>query len=154
MASLSSLHRAVQNTLASKRIGKVVFVRYILQGKDAADSAHLKLAAAVAAVANWIGSPLDKLYGLPGDGNQVSLTLQFRDGATALVNFAHGPVHGDGVDLLVVGNHGAIYHDAGTASLWDEEATVAEKPNPAMVAAIERALRSGKPESLGQEGQP
>jgi len=154
MPSLSSVHRAVQSTLASKRIGKVVFVRYVVQGKGAADVALAKLAVAVTEVGNWIGSPLDKVYGLRGDGGHVSLTLQFRDGATALVNFAHGPARGDGVDLLVLGNHGAIYHDAGTASLWDEEASVAEKANPALVAAIERALRSGKPETVGKEGRP
>ena len=145
----------MQSTIASKRIGKVVFVRYVLQGTPLPEPALLKLAAAVAAVGNWIGSSLDKLYGMRGDGGQISLTLQFRDGATALVNFVHGPPRGNGVDLLVLGNHGAIYHDAGTASLWDEEKlTVEDNPRSAILTAIERALRSGKLEALGKEAQP
>ena len=82
----------------------------------------------------------------------MSLTLQFRDGATALVSFARGQPRGDGVDLMVLGNHGALYHDAGSAQLWDEPADDwPDRPDPDLLAAIERALRSGKPEPLGRE---
>jgi hypothetical protein len=63
---------------------------------------------------------------------------------------ARGQPHGDGVDLLVLGNHGALYHDAGHAVLGAEpDPYLSEVPDPALVAVIRRALRSGKPEPVG-----
>ena len=99
--------------------------------------------------------PLERLYAIGTlESGQVSLTLYFRDGATALVSYALGVPRGNRVDLIVVGNRGAMYHDAGSASFSDE-AALREGPKDTIVqAAIERALRSGKPELIPAEGQP
>jgi hypothetical protein len=148
MSRLADLHRSVQTAIASKRVGRPVFVRYTLQGLDQPDAVVPKLARATAAVREWVGQPLERVQAVGNvESGQVSLTLQFRDGATALVSFARTPPHGDGMDLMVLGNHGAIHHDAGAAELWDERAAATEEPpDPALRALIERALRSGKPE--------
>jgi hypothetical protein len=148
MLTLANLHRAVQATLAGKRLGKPVFVRYLMQGQDKAEGILAKLSLATAVIQEWLGQPLTRIYAVGTvDSGQVTLTLQFRDGASALVSFARGQVRGAGVDLMVLGNHGAVYLDAGSADLWDESAAVpADRPDPKIQAAIERALRSGKPE--------
>jgi hypothetical protein len=148
MATLADLHRSVQTAIASKRVGRPVFVRYTFQGLEQPDAVVPKLANAAAAVREWIGQPLERVQAVGNvESGQVALTLQFRDGATALVSFARTPPRGDGVDLMVLGNHGTIYHDAGSAELWDEPAAGGAEPADATLQAlIERALRSGRPE--------
>jgi hypothetical protein len=156
MTTLADLHRAVQSTIASKRLGRPVFVRYTMQGLDKPERIVPRLAQATAAVRDWLGQSLDRIYATgTAAGGQVSLTLQFREGGTAQVSFARGQAHGNGIDLLVLGNHGAIYHDAGCANLWDEPATpTAEPPDATLQALIQRALKSGKPEAVGTGGKP
>ena len=150
MPDLSELHLAVRKTLASNRLGQPVFVRYLWQSPEKI-AVVPRLALMTAEVRDWLGQTLDKVYavGTVASG-QVSLTLQFRGGASALVSVARGQPHGDGVDLLVLGNHGALYHDAGHAVLGAEpDPYLSEVPDPALVAVIRRALRSGKPEPVG-----
>lgn len=149
MPALAELHRAVAATVASKRLGTIVFVRYTAQSENA-EAVRTRLAQAIAAVRDWIGQKLDRLHASSNAGGQVALTLQFADGATALVSFAKGKPRGDGVDLLVLGNHGSLSHDAGHAELSDAptDATLPDA-EPALVAMIERALKSGKPEAAG-----
>ncbi len=156
MTTLAPLHRSVQTTLTSGRLGRPVFVRYTVQGLDRPEAIVPKLAQITAVVRSWLGQPLDQLYAIgTTESGQVALTLHFREGATALVSFARSQPRGDGVDLLVIGNHGALYHDAGSAGLWDEPATAgAEPPDPVLQATIEAALRSGKPERAGKGAQP
>src|SRR5947209_10247094 len=86
MTALADLHRAVQSTLASKRLGRPVFVRYLLCSRDRAEAALPRLVQLTAAVRDWFGQPLERLHanGSPKSG-QVSLTLEFRGGGTALV---------------------------------------------------------------------
>src|SRR5262249_13387038 len=127
-----------------------VFVRYTIQGLDKPEAVPPRLAQATAAVRDWLGQPLTRLYAVgTAASGQVALTLSFRDGATALVSFVHGQPRGDGIDVMVLGNHGAVHHDAGDASLYDEALASDGKPDLVLVGAIERALRSGKPEAVG-----
>jgi hypothetical protein len=156
MTALANLHNAVQATLASQRLGRPVFVRYLVQTPDKAETIVPRLAQVTTTVREWLGQPLERLYAVGTvESGQVSLTLQFRDGATALVGFARGQPRGSGIDLMVLANHGAIYHDAGSTQLWDEAVAVAGAPTDArLLAAIERSLRSGKPERVASGGQP
>ncbi len=156
MTTLADLHRAVQSTLASKRLGQTVFVRYLLHNQDRPDAALPRLAQLTAAVREWVGQPLERVYavGAPKSG-QVSLTLEFHGGATALVSWAAAPHRGDGIDLTVVGNRGALYHDAGSARLADAGALPpAGAADKSLLAVLERAVRSGRPETLDVGGAP
>lgn len=156
MASLVDLHRAVQATLASKRLGQPVFVRYTLQTQDEPKSILPRLAQTAAVVREWLGQPLASVYATGStDSGHVSVTLQFTNGASAQVSYARSQAHGDGVDLMVLGNHGAMYHDAGAAELWDEPAAAAGLETDApLQSVIEKSLRSGKPESVEKGGKP
>jgi len=151
---LAHLHRAVQTTLASKRLGKPVFVRYTLQGQDKAENISARLAQITAVVRQWLGQSVERVYALGSiETGQVSLTLQFKDGATALVSYARG--QRDGADVMALGNHGALYHDAGNGNQWDDVAMdLQNRPDAALQAFIERAIGSGKPEPVVAEGQP
>ena len=155
MPPLADLHRAVQAALAGKRLGRPVFVRYLLHGPEKPEAVLPRLTQLAAVVRDWLAQPLERVYavGSPAAG-QVSLTLQFREGATALVSFARGQPHGSGADVTVLGNHGALYHDAGDANSWAEAEDLADRPDPQVQTAIERSLRYGKPEPLPAEAPP
>jgi hypothetical protein len=151
MINLTDLHRAVQSTLASKRLGTPVFVRYSVQSQDKADAAIQRLAQLTAVVRDWLGQALERIYavGSPKNGH-VTLTLEFAGGATAQVTWTGGS-RGGSVDLTVLGNHGAIYHDAGAGNLWDENlSALDDKPDHALVALIDKALQSERPISAGK----
>jgi hypothetical protein len=149
MPSLADLHRTVRTTLAGKRLGRPVFVRYTLHGPEPASAVVPRLAQLTAVVRDWLGQPLERVHAIgSADQGQVALTLQFREGATALVSFARGRPSGPGADVMVLGNHGALYHDAGSANPWDEAGDLPDRPEPPLQAVIERALRSGKPEPV------
>jgi hypothetical protein len=153
---LDDLARAVQGVLSSKRVGKPVFVRFTLHGPAKAEEIVPRLAGMVAAVRQWVGEPLARLYaiGSPRTG-QVSLTLQFQEGASALVSYARGKPTGDGIDFLLLGNHGSVCYDSGTGLPWDATARPGkEPPDPKLATAIERAVRSGRPVTLGTGGEP
>lgn len=152
MTTASDLHRTVQATLDSKRLGRPVFVRYTLQGKDPAAAVLPRLAQTLEVIRNWLGQPLATIYATGSvESGQVSLTLQFTGGASAQVSYARTEPRGDGVDLMVIGNHGAIYHDAGSAELWDEVPKPDDaRPDPAILKAIEQSLQTTRPQPLEQ----
>lgn len=147
MSFLDDLHRTVQTTLKSQRLGVIVFVRYQLQSTS--KSGVERLAQMLSAVREWMGRSLERVYAVGAPKTGVSLTVEFQGGATALVSWTSAPPRGAGVDLMVMGNHGVLYHDAGNGKLWDEPpGALAEKPDQALVGLIERALRSGQPEAV------
>jgi hypothetical protein len=154
MATLTDLHRAVQKTLAEKHVGKPVFVRYTAQVGAGLQSSARKLAELANLIRGWVGQTLEQVHatGAAAKG-PIALTLIFHEGATALVSLVpHLP--GDAaVDLMIFGNHGAIYHEACGADFLDD--TPAETAVDAGIqAAITRALSSGKPEAVEAEAKP
>jgi hypothetical protein len=152
MINLGELHGTVARTLASKRVGTPVFVRYLLHTQE--KQAVRCLAQIAGVVRDWIGQGLERVYALGSvKGGQTTLTLEFAGGATALVSWTSSPGRSLGVDLMVIGNHGAMYHDAGHGLPWEEPVgLLQEAPAQELVALVERALRSGQPEIVG--GKP
>lgn len=156
MNTLADLHRAVHATLTGKRVGQPVFVRYLWHTPNTPAPLLPRLAQLTATVGTWVGQPLDRLSTAGHvDAGQVTLTLEYRDGATALVSWARSPAPGDGIDLLIVGHRGAIYHDFGSTTPWDEPADVAVLAQDAgLIDLIDRAIRSGKPQHAAREAKP
>ena len=154
MNAFAELHRAVQTAIASKRLGKPVFVRYLLTGCDKT-ALVARLARIAAVVRGWLGQTLDSIHAIGNAASgQVSLTLRFREGGSALVSVSRGQRLGDGVELMVLGNHGALYHDAGHSAIGENPPPLPQDPvEPALAATIDKALRSGKPEPIKAEGK-
>jgi predicted dehydrogenase len=116
MPTQADLHRAVEAAVAAGRIGRPVFVRYFWQGPEA-PSEMPSLAPVVRMVASWLGQPADRenlLSSQAGRRGHVALMLQCGDGATALLTSVSDPSSESVIDLMVLGNRGAIYlADAG-----------------------------------------
>ncbi len=144
MASMTDLHRAVQSTLASKRLGTPVFVRYLMQSRDKADAAVSRLAWLAGLVRNWVGQPVERIHAHGQSKNgYLGLTIEFRAGATAMIGWSSGAGSSTTADLMILGNHGALYFD-------EEEIgshPVPVKPDAALLEVIERAIRAGRPEA-------
>ncbi len=137
MTSLADLHRTVQTTLASKRLGIPVFVRYLLRSPEKTETTPARLAWLAGIVRDWLGQPLERVYvqGQVKNGH-LDVTLEFRDGATAIIHWS-AVRDAAAADVMILGNHGALYHEGDAAY-----ALPPAKPDGAIMTLIERALRS------------
>ena len=149
MTTLADLHRAVQSTLASKRLGTPVFVRYLYHSPLKGGAALARLAKTTATVRDWISQPLERIISQGSVASRhITLLLECRGGATAVVSWIGTTGRGAGIDLALIGNRGVAYHDAGDAHLWDEAFAADDAaPERDLLAWIERALKSGRPEA-------
>src|SRR5262245_16870470 len=150
MATLAQLHQAVSSAVAARRVGKPLFVRYHLQGVLAAEGPVVlpSLAKVATAVGEWVGQPAEKLHVLPAgkDGKTpAALTLRYPDGASAIVSTAHGTKGVPGINLLILGSKGALYHayDGGTLHAWEQPARSLDLKGAEILAAIEESLNKG-----------
>src|SRR5262245_15238763 len=148
MTTLADFHRAVQATLAAKRLGTPVFARYQYHAPIKGQAVLARLAKTTATVRGWLDQPLERILAQgSATSRHITLLLEFRTGLTAVVTWVGTSGRGGGVDLTLIGNHGVLYHDAGDAPLWDEafagDDAAADKD---LVAWIERAIKSGRPE--------
>ena len=143
MPSLADLHRSVQETLASKRLGTPVFVRYLLRSPEQPAAVPARLAWIAGVVRDWLGQPLERIYvqGQAKNGH-LDVTLEFRQGATAVIHWS-AIAQAAAADVMILGNHGALYHE-GHAPY----ALPPVKPDAAIANLIDRALRSGRPETV------
>jgi predicted dehydrogenase len=145
MTTFADLHETVRAALASRRLGKPVFVRYHWQAPDRA-SLLPQLARMTAAARDWLGQAIAHIYAAGSvENGSVSLTLELRNGATALVSAATGAPHGAGVDLWILGNRGTLFHDAGHSPIGGEPLVVPDQPpETRLLARIQKALVARK----------
>jgi hypothetical protein len=155
VTELEDVERAVAGVVASKRLGQVVFVRYLLHGPARGDELLDQLARLTQAVCRWVGQPLGRVtWSGSLDAGQVGLTLQFTQGAAGLVCYARGVGPGDGADVLVLGNHGSAAY-SGTGVPLSGRADYRQPPAPPKLRALlQRAAASGRPESPRPDEQP
>jgi hypothetical protein len=155
-ADLDALEQSVQAVIDRKRIGRPVFVRYTQLGAVEKGELVARLSRMLDAARRWLGQPLATVYALGSrEGGQVTLAVQTPEGATALVSLGRARAIGDGIDLMVIGDHGSIYHDGGQGLLGCGEARYRQvSGEPVLVRLIERALSSGRPERLLPEEKP
>jgi predicted dehydrogenase len=155
MTTLADLHQAVHDALASGRLGTPVFVRY--HGQATASTRLVpQLARMAAAARTWLAQDLRHIHALGSvAAGAVSVTLEFKGGATAVVSAATRTGRESLVDILVLGNRGALYHDAGHTLIGPKPPALPDQPpDPRLLAAIQKALRSGKVEPAGKAARP
>ena len=158
MGSLDQLNRSVLDAIHSGRIGQPVFVRCIASSATGRQAGLAILLDLAASARQLVGSSIHRLYASESpDREQMTLTVQFQGGATALISTVSAGPSGPVLDVLVLGNHGAIYCDR-YDSMADRETLDAPPPDPArdpaLRRAIEAAIQSGKPQTVRAEDQP
>jgi hypothetical protein len=151
MSHFDELDRTVQEAIQSGRIGQPVFVRLLaaLNAADADPEATLLPLAAFAA--NWIGAAVERVYAVRSTGqNQASVLLEFRSGAAGVVSTLTAGAGGPVLDVLLLGNHGAIYHEGLALGEFTGPVPLVAV-GPALGAAIVQSVRSGKPQAVALE---
>jgi myo-inositol 2-dehydrogenase / D-chiro-inositol 1-dehydrogenase len=126
MASLEDLNRTVAATIASRRIGKPVFVRCLLVGCPRLSNDPSRIEQIVRMLSDWFGEPFEfgALAGSVGTG-QDTCCLRSR-GALGLVCWASNSAAHERVDLTLLGTRGAIYHSLDLPP--PEEDELSERP--------------------------
>lgn len=146
----SALHDALQSAIASKRLGRPVFVRYTLLCHDR-KALPAELAQSAAVVIDWLGE-LSRLYAVGSlEKGHVALTLEFREGGSALVSASAKQADPRDRDLMIVGNRGAVYFDFLRATSVGTAGPDRAQPGNRLLELVERSLRSGRPERFGGE---
>ncbi len=130
MASLAVLRPAVAKLLADGRIGLPVFVRCILYTDSHPSHSDVR-AEALATLAEWLGQSLSHpdILRAHQEGWESHRYVTM-DGRLALVSVARNPDGITGVDLTILGTHGAIYHSPELRPPPADEEPVRESPNP------------------------
>lgn len=145
------LYQTVKEVLDSGRIGRPVFVRCLAQ--IASDREYLKDAfAEVLATANaWLGASPQRVYAQGGeDAGYITAAVHYLSGQTALASMSAAKANGPSrVDLMLLGNKGAIYYDSlllpsfamPVRSISQSEQLSSSKM---LMDAVECSLRTGK----------
>ncbi len=110
---MESLQKSVQSVINEGRIGSPVFVRCLLQS-PLKDEDTVGASAALANIANaWMPSSPEQIYVQQSqDATQSTTMIQYSGGQTALLSVNRVPADQEvSIDLTLVGNKGAIYHE-------------------------------------------
>ncbi len=144
----SSLYSIIHQTLATERIGSPVFVRCIAHLPT--ENIRASLAEMLFTAQLWFNTEPLRIY-IQGeaDVNQMTASVLYEKGQTALLTLTAIPPTGrPGIDLMLIGNEGAIYHDELMAG-QDSLTLMADEPVPAgLLEAIEGSIRTGQAVSI------
>jgi hypothetical protein len=151
ITGIVSLYQSVKVALDAGHVGVPVFVRCVAYTANGRDELTEALHQAAAVAGGWLDAPPRRIYVLGGEeAGQITATLQYAGGQSALVSV--NPVPPDGaarVDLMLLGNTGALYHESSAlsrAQLAAAGAAAGELPTlPAgLGTAIRESLESGR----------
>ena len=157
MTYFNQLDRTVRDAIKSGRIGQPVFVRLTVTVEPAGADTWAVLGALVPAVQEWVGVPIQRLYAVETSPRHHSaLALQFQGGPSALLSSVIPAPAGPGLDVLILGNRGGLYHDGLMCGAPPGLGLTAppERADDPMLKVIETSLRTGRPQALPPEGKP
>jgi hypothetical protein len=149
-ALLLSLQHAVQAALDAGHVGVPVFVRCVAQTAPDRDALPQALYEALAVAGSWLGAPARRVYvqesgaeathGHPA--GEITATVEYAGGQSALVSASPTPADGvPRIDLMLLGNTGALYHDGSALSPAQVVALGApSRELPALPGALRNAL--------------
>jgi len=109
MSKSKDLDTAVLDAIKAGQIGRPVFVRCMVGVPEGREDQVKMFIDMVMHVQGWIGEAIERLYAVGTWGPGLSICVQFRNGGTAIIAGNSGRAWN--ADLIVLGNHGAIYHD-------------------------------------------
>jgi hypothetical protein len=142
---MQSLHDTVEEILGTGRVGTPVFVRCAVQIATDDERIEDVLVRVLAMTCSWLKTSPLRIYAQSRDGSrQITVTVQYMDGQSAIVSVNAASDVAARVDFMLIGNKGAIYHD-GDALSPEFDITAEPLPVPEwLVKAVERSLRIGK----------
>lgn len=149
MSYWQALNQSITSAIESGKIGKPVFVRLTALTASENVSVDLLLDFLYRMAAGWMSQCSGNVYGLKGKNDgQLTATAQFAEGASAVITAAcdHGVPR---IDLIVLGNHGAIYHSEQIVPARDGSIEIEPTPgDQTLREAIAKSIESGTPVKL------
>jgi hypothetical protein len=148
---MQSLYQTVKEILDTGHVGVPVFARCVVQVAPETEHAGNVLARMLAMVCSWLeASPLRVYAQSKDDSRQITVTIHYVGGQTSIVSANAAPGAPIRVDLMLLGNKGALYQD-GEALPPGFDITAEPLPVPEwLMDAVERSLRAGKPTVVGE----
>ena len=146
---MQQLHQIIEEIIDTGRVGVPVFVRCAAQLPPAKENMYDVLARVLTMAVSWLkASPL-RVYVQIGDNlRKITATVQCTGGQTAVVSVNATPDATPQVDIMMLGNKGALYHDGDALPPGFD---IAAEPMPVpewLVDAVDRSLRAGKPVAI------
>ena len=144
---IQSLQQSVKSVIDDGRIGSPVFLRCMVQEHTERVNTVEGIAALIALANSWMPSPLEQLYVLSSaDATQATTTVQYAGGQMAILSVNRIPDNQEAaVDLTLIGNKGAIYHETPVGQHRLMSAPLELSGGEELVDLIERAMKTGKP---------
>ena len=130
-----------------------MFVRCLLQSPHA-DEDTVRANAALANIANaWMPSSPEQIYAQRSqDGTQSTTMIKFAGGQTALLSVNRIAANQEeSIDLALVGNKGAIYHETPGGQYRSMRTSIQLDDEGNLSDLIDQAIASGEPVNLRSE---
>lgn len=145
---MHSLYRTVNEIIDTGRLGVPVFVRCIVQVASGGEYVGNILARMLTMASSWLKSSPVEVYAQSNDRlRQITVTIKYTDGQTSIVSVSASGV-ANRVDLMLLGNKGALYHDGDALSPgFDINAEPIPVPDW-LLDALERSLHAGEPAAI------
>ena len=146
---MHSLYQTIKEILDTGRVGIPVFVRCTIQFASGSERAGNILARMLTMASSWLeASPLE-VYAQNSNGSgQITVTIKYAGGQTSIVSVNSAAATVTRIDLMLLGNKGALYHDAEALApgfdLTEEPIQIPEW----LLDTLERSLRAGKPAAV------
>ena len=143
---MESLYQTVKEIVQNRRVGAPVFVRCVVQ-ISSLESEHIGdvLATVLTMAGSWLEAVPLQIYAQIGAGaRHISTTVRYAGGQSAIVS-VYALADLTSIDLMVLGNKGALYHDAGAIA---PEFDITAEPLPIpewLMKAVNRSLAEGEP---------
>jgi len=140
------LYQTVKEIIDTGRVGIPVFVRLIGRIIPSEDHIIDTLGRILAITGSWFSAVPIRIYVQHKENTaQVTATVEYESGQTAIVSLSIASEFASRIDLMMLGNKGALYHDGNNIPLnFDMNIKLIEIPEWLM-DAIERSLFVGKP---------
>jgi hypothetical protein len=140
------LYETIKEIIDTECIGVPVFVRCAVQMESDGEYVEEILARTLSMACSWLEAFPFQIYAQTGNGSgQVTVTTHHTGGQTSIVSVNTAPGAKDGIDLILLGNKGAVYQDAETIPPGFD-VTAEPLPVPEWLRdAVERSLSAGRP---------
>ena len=143
------IYETVKEIVDSGRVGIPVFMRCTAQVAPETEPLEDVLVRMLAMSCSWLGaSPLRVYARNDRNWTQVSAAVEYAGGQTSIVSVNTAPGVAPRLDFMLLGNKGALYHDAESLH---PEFDIASEPTPIpewLVDAVEQSLCTGKPTAI------
>jgi hypothetical protein len=147
MSELKDLDDVVRDAIKAGQVGRPVFVRCVIGVPESADEQANVVVDCLMSIRLWFGDSISRLYAMGSWGSGPSLHVQFRGGGMALVTARVSRPWS--ADLIVLGNHGAMYHDGFSGGFAVLSRSFAESDTKRSVrTAVQAAVKSGQPQDV------